>query len=103
MVGVTLTGRIGRLALRRVIAAFLRGVLTALFLAAVLLAAVPLVVILVGWPPLSLAAAVVRVVGHRWYSWFCVGREFSRWGGFACGRVGVDRTTRAKLSGMQVW
>lgn len=38
----------------------------------VLRTAVAVVVILVGGPPLSLSAAVARIVSHRWYSWFCV-------------------------------
>ena len=102
LVGVALARRIGRLTLGRVAALVLRGVLAAGILATiVLLVAVPLVVVLIGGPPLSLAAAVARVVSHR-YSWFCVGREFSRWGGLASGRIGVDRTARAKLSGVQV-
>ena len=85
------------------------GILVAGILAAGILAAfavfgapVTVVVVLVG-PPLSLAAAVTRVVGHRLYSWFCGVRAVSLcWGGFAGGGVGVDRTTSAKLSGVQV-
>ena len=65
-------------------------------------APVTVVVILVG-PPLSLASAVIRIVGHRLYSWFCGVRAVSLcWGGFASGGVWVDRTTCAKLSGVQV-
>jgi hypothetical protein len=67
LLGVALPRGIA-LTLWRVAALFLRWVLTTRVLAAVVLAAVPLVVILVGRPPLSLAAAVARVVAHRWYS-----------------------------------
>src|SRR5271166_2039918 len=38
--------------------------------------AVVLVVIVVARPPRPLAAAVARIVAHRWYSWFCAERVF---------------------------
>ena len=87
---------------RRVWAAWLGGTGARLLLRA----GVALVVRLVGGPPLTLVAAVARVVAHRWYSWFC-GERMVRfcWGGCACGQVGVgiriDDATRTVLTGMQ--
>ena len=55
-----------------------------------------------------LAAAVGRVVAHRWYSWFCgqrllgwSGRGFLGAGGGGCSDIGVDDTARADLAGVQ--
>jgi hypothetical protein len=68
LVGVTLARRVSGLALRRIAAGFRRGILAAGLLAmlVVLLTSIPFVVLLVGGPPLSLAAAVGRIVAHRY-------------------------------------
>src|SRR6478735_8256613 len=93
--GIALLGRVTPLVRRRWVLA--AGVLAAVPL---LGARVAVVVVVVG-PPLSLASAVVRVVGHRLYSWFCgVRAVWLCWGGPANGGVGVDDTTSAKLSGV---
>src|SRR5271163_3314236 len=65
--------------LRRIGAALLRRIGTSGVLAGprvVLRMPVLVVVIVVAGPPLPLAAAVARVLGHRWYSWFCAERMF---------------------------
>ena len=68
LVGVTLARRVSGRALRRIAAGVRWGILAAglLGMLVVLLTAIPLVVILVGGPPLSLAAAVGRIVAHRY-------------------------------------
>lgn len=87
---------------RRVTALVGRVLPTGVLAGLVLGTPIPFVVIVVG-STLSLASAVIRVVGHRLYSWFCgVRAVLLCWGRFAGGGVRVDGTTRAKLSGVQV-
>lgn len=48
------------------VAALIRWVLAAAGI--ILRVSVTVVVVIVAGPPLSLAAAVIRVIGHRWFS-----------------------------------
>jgi hypothetical protein len=108
---VAAAGRVVRIVRRGVPATVLGRVGAALLGSATTLlvqgTGVAVLVVVVGGPPLTLVAAVARVVAHRWYSWFCGERIFRLcWGGCACGRVGagvrIDDATGTVLAGVQV-
>lgn len=82
------------------VAALVRRVLAAALI--VLLTAVAVVVIVVARSTLSLAAAVIRIIGHRWFS--SCGERMVAMGsrGFASDGIWVDRAVRTELPGVQV-